>query len=195
MTTTMLHKTDGPTHIPHNGTTPNTLDLIITNNTHNISDIKSHTLPSDHLAVEFQLGEQDVRGMGRKVYNYGGANWLSFRSLMNGIQLVSDIPDIATLDRMVREYTDNIRKVADKTISLKTIKDVADRIATAFEKYHDTPETTPQTQLLVNNTIHNYFLSKPIGSITSHDFLTTSAGPDGIQNILLKTSHGKRSYN
>ncbi|KAK9709967.1 hypothetical protein QE152_g26310 [Popillia japonica] len=59
--------------------------------------------------------------MGRKVYNYSGANWLSFRSLMNGIQLVSDIPDIATLDRMVREYTDNIRKVANKTISLKTI--------------------------------------------------------------------------
>lgn len=32
----MLHMTCRPTHIPHNGTASNTLDLIITNNVHNI---------------------------------------------------------------------------------------------------------------------------------------------------------------
>ncbi|KAK9679962.1 hypothetical protein QE152_g39531 [Popillia japonica] len=80
-------------------------------------------------------------------------------------------------------------------------QDIAERIATAFEQYHNTPETTPQTEHLVNNTIHNYFLNKPIDPNTTHDFLTSPAeikrliklspslkapGPDGIQNILLK---------
>ncbi|KAK9679961.1 Endonuclease-reverse transcriptase [Popillia japonica] len=66
----MLHTTYGPTHVPHNGTTPNTLCTQLTG----LPTCRTmpHTLPSDHVALEFHLGELDARGMSRRVYDYGG---------------------------------------------------------------------------------------------------------------------------
>ncbi|GJQ85300.1 hypothetical protein Trydic_g21743, partial [Trypoxylus dichotomus] len=67
----VIHDPGKFTHFPHNGTSPNTLDLVITSNVAEISRIKTRTLPSDHAALE------------------------------NEVPIVSDIPDIETLDSLV----------------------------------------------------------------------------------------------
>ncbi|KAK9694255.1 hypothetical protein QE152_g33648 [Popillia japonica] len=79
----ILHIPYEPTHIPHNGTACNTLDLVLSANVANISDIKTRTLPSDHLALEFRLGEQDERNPGRKVFHYAKADWARFKHILN----------------------------------------------------------------------------------------------------------------
>lgn len=72
-----------PTHFPVNSNSnPSTIDIILTNNKHNISDPQtSIDLTSDHLPVHFNINcscipiKTDV-----KISDYANANWLAFKN-------------------------------------------------------------------------------------------------------------------
>ncbi|GJQ88011.1 hypothetical protein Trydic_g12935 [Trypoxylus dichotomus] len=57
----ILHDPGEYTHFPHNGTSPNTLDLVITSNVAEIFSIKTRTLPSDHAALQRHPGYRNAR--------------------------------------------------------------------------------------------------------------------------------------
>ncbi|KAK9710042.1 hypothetical protein QE152_g26270 [Popillia japonica] len=132
------------THIRHNGTACNTLDLLPTANT-NISDIKTRTLPSDHLALEFRLGEQDERTPERKRSNK------YLRTERHQITVIEDEEGSAV-------FRD---------------RDIAEKIASAFESYHATPNTSDQTELQVQSALNNFFLQNPIFPVRSQQYITS----------------------
>ncbi|GJQ69637.1 hypothetical protein Trydic_g19879, partial [Trypoxylus dichotomus] len=117
----ILHDPGKFTHFPHNGTSPNTLDLVITSNVAEISRIKTRTLPSDHAALEFSVNGVEAPARRVRLPDYSRANWQSFRAILNEAPIVSDIPDIETLDTLVAAVGAAIRKAADKTIPTRTV--------------------------------------------------------------------------
>ncbi|GJQ87840.1 hypothetical protein Trydic_g1808 [Trypoxylus dichotomus] len=97
-----------------NNVNGNTLHRFINNN-------NTRTLPSDHAALEFSVNGVEAPARRVRLPDYSRANWQSFRAILNEVPIVSDIPDIETLDTLVAAVGAAIRKAADKTIPTETV--------------------------------------------------------------------------
>ncbi|KAK9731965.1 hypothetical protein QE152_g13150 [Popillia japonica] len=75
----LLSNTAGPTHIPRNGNTPSTIDLVLARNVPHVDDMETGDLSSDHLPVLFTIGDVRRRSIGTIANDYGKANWQRFR--------------------------------------------------------------------------------------------------------------------
>lgn len=53
-------------------------------------------------------------------------------------------------------------------------RDIAEKIASAFESYHATPNTSDQTELQVQSALNNFFLQNPIFPVRSQQYITSS---------------------
>ncbi|GJQ87839.1 hypothetical protein Trydic_g1807 [Trypoxylus dichotomus] len=88
----------------------------------------------------------------------------------------------------------------DGTAALQD-RDIAASLAGAFEQYHNTPETDPATEELVEESLRSFYLKSPIFPETALEFLTSpgcirkhiskssslkAPGNDNIQNHVLK---------
>lgn len=117
----ILFHPDTPTHYPSNGTTPTVIDLILAANTYNIQEPTTEAMPSDHSAINFQLGAAHTNMLERIVLDYSKANWNKFRSILQAEPMVHSIQDTQTLEDAVLRITKNINAAANKSIPNKTI--------------------------------------------------------------------------
>ncbi|GJQ78659.1 hypothetical protein Trydic_g11762 [Trypoxylus dichotomus] len=83
--------------------------------------IRTRTLPSDHAVLEFSANSVKAPADRVRIPNYSKVNWQSFRTILNEVPIVSDIPDIETLDSLVAAVGTMIRQAAEKMIPRKTI--------------------------------------------------------------------------
>lgn len=76
-----IHHSATPTHFPASGTTPSTIDLMLTNTTLHLSAIVAlaHEMRSDHApivcSIEADINTKDTA----KMYNFNQADWLRYR--------------------------------------------------------------------------------------------------------------------
>lgn len=74
-----------PTHYPHSGTTPSTIDIMLTNSSLFISPITAHIdqLKSDHSPITCTIDADTTTNSMNKSLDYRRANWLSYESFLN----------------------------------------------------------------------------------------------------------------
>lgn len=107
-----------PTYYPVNSTNnPSTIDIIITNNKHSISNPStSIDFTSDHLPVRFNIENLALNSKPEcEIFDYSNANWYAFQShLRNTIQIndlnISNIQNKAQIDNMLEKLTEEINR-------------------------------------------------------------------------------------
>ena len=108
---------------------PSTLDIILTNISHNISDPKTVTqLSSDHLPVVFKiLRTKPIVIPNKSIFNYRAANWESFQNhINNNIDLtelnLQSIKHPKQLDHMIKNINNYITHNKAHNIAVPRIK-------------------------------------------------------------------------
>lgn len=117
----MLLHTQDPTHIPDNGTTPSTVDLILSRNVASIGSLTTDTLPSDHVGILFTINDVTQKQSRRCYQDYSKANWGLFRQLLSQRDVVYKIDDITDLESITAKFTSSIKDAIEKSIPKKTI--------------------------------------------------------------------------
>lgn len=101
----MVHYPDTPTHFPHSGANPSTIDLMITKGVSGIDLIGTDdSFSSDHVPILFALDFDVDRSAipARVVKDFSKANWLGFTTFID-----REIPQLITaLDKMPVENHD-----------------------------------------------------------------------------------------
>lgn len=154
---------DEHTHIPSNAkNSPSTIDLVLTNKLHDISDLKISDLSSDHCAVIFQIDTSAKLDFRPKTYlDYANANWSKFQHFIHKNIEIVNIQDKLTepkeIDAHIKLFTDIIleaQKIAvprsicaqyklnlpDDLVEIIKIKNVIKR------KWHRTRDETIKAQ-------------------------------------------------
>ncbi|KAK9708143.1 hypothetical protein QE152_g27391 [Popillia japonica] len=117
----LLHFPDEPTHTPANGTTPSVVDLVLAKNVRDVGDITVRVMSSDHVALEFQLGEGPVKTAKRRVMDYSRANWMLFRQMLNQRAVNNRLESAEDLESAVTTLTEDIVRAAKRSIPLKIV--------------------------------------------------------------------------
>lgn len=106
---------------------PSTIDLVITNGLHKISEFKCTPLSSDHLGVSFTIFTEDkFKSMPDEFsYNYQMADWDRYRKIIHhhSRYLPSTTDDIHTtndVDVLINDFTELIKSARKKSIPTKT---------------------------------------------------------------------------
>lgn len=83
-----LQHTDEPTHLPHAGTTPSTIDVVLTNSIQSNATISAiNDLSSDHLPILYSIEAATLPYKPQKFADYKNANWNQFNTLMSSASL------------------------------------------------------------------------------------------------------------
>ena len=110
-----LHFPDSPTHYPHSGRTPSTLDLILTKGFTSISGITvDPCLSSDHRPVLFELtdGVELADIPHQIVKDFSSADWRRYSSMINASLSdvdTNNINSVEKIDEVVSLLTGSIR--------------------------------------------------------------------------------------
>lgn len=116
-----IHHPNAPTHYPHSGTTPSTIDILLSNSTLYISPLNAHCdqLMSDHTPVTCIIDAVTLDESPIKLPNYKLADWKKFREHINNkIDLNNDF----TINDASPELINNaINKLCSTIIEAKTI--------------------------------------------------------------------------
>lgn len=116
----LLHTAD-PTHFPDNGTTPTTVDLILTKNVGSINNISTDTLPSNHAGVLFTIGDVSGSRYQRVFWDYGKANWALFRLILGEEGMCYKIHSIEDLEGATTKFTASIVEATNRAVPKKTV--------------------------------------------------------------------------
>lgn len=126
----VLHNTLTPTHFPHSGATPSVIDLLLTNLSTPIHDVKvlADQLSSDHRPVLCRIEGNTVRQT-KKCFNYKFANWRRYAQIItNGVSNVT--PQSTTdIDAILQRLTTLILDARRQSIPLFTPNCTALRLA------------------------------------------------------------------
>lgn len=134
-----------PTHIPSDPQkTPSTIDLLLTNGIHNISQLSTSTSSSDHEYVHFniQLTDDVAKLPPRKIPLFKEADWNKYRDILDSeFEVYEDVPlaDIENtqqIDALINDFTETILRaqadsvpfVIPKRYHFKIEKDTLDKI-------------------------------------------------------------------
>lgn len=119
----VIHHSQTPTYYPpqNKAIYPSTIDIVITNNLHSISQIvTSNVLTSDHLPIEFSIDLCEIITSPQKTtLRYDLANWQKFKNnLDNVILLNTQLLTVNDID----ESLSNFSKLITDSISLSVPK-------------------------------------------------------------------------
>lgn len=93
-----------PTHYPHSGATPSTIDIMISNSSLFISPLTAHVdqLKSDHSPITCLIDADTVDKTTKKSLDYRRANWVNYEEYLNSrIDLNTDFDSSAVTDSTV----------------------------------------------------------------------------------------------
>jgi hypothetical protein len=120
-----IHFPPTSTRIPLSGRQlPSTLDLVLTNGFHDISDISAQTaLSSDHLPVTFKVAIDTQREVPEHfVFQYKNADWNHFRQILDlNFDLSFSLDRIQSnndIDLMVQNFTNCLLEARNATVPL-----------------------------------------------------------------------------
>lgn len=106
---------------------PSTLDLLITNGLHDVSDLNCIPLSSDHLGVVFKvlIGEKFKSTQIKATYNFNLADWNCYRKTIHhhSLSLLSSADNITTtndIDELINNFTNLIKIAREKSIPTTT---------------------------------------------------------------------------
>lgn len=128
-----IHYPDTPTHFPHNGNRPSTIDLMISRGLSTPSDlITDDSFTSDHVPVLCTLKLDVKRSIDPKCYykDYNGTNWDDFRHFIDSsistssFDLENANADVTTgeIDLATSSLVDLIVQADEKFVPLKVKK-------------------------------------------------------------------------
>lgn len=96
-----IHFSANPTHYPHSGATPSTLDILLTNSPVHISPLIAYEdeLPSDHAPVVCTI-DADVETRDRSIiYHFDRANWIAYKiHVNNSINRQAEFTNVNEID-------------------------------------------------------------------------------------------------
>lgn len=117
----MIYHTDEPTHFPHSGRTPSTIDLVLSNISSPI-ELTTHNdqMQSDHRPVISTNGEFERPVLKR--YDYSKADWNKYRRIMDhNINSITSLESIDEIDRSIESFTKYIYDARANSIPLQRI--------------------------------------------------------------------------
>lgn len=124
----LVHFPDTPTHFPHCGNLPSTIDLFITKGFPNpLYPTTDNSLHSDHVPVlttlEFHIERQKLRNNAPR--DYFRADWKGYRRFIE-LNIATDASTTALhneneIDAAIENFTDLILKAEDQFVPLKPI--------------------------------------------------------------------------
>ena len=121
----VIHHSDSPTHFPHSGMTPSTIDFLISNSSLFVSPLTAHDdqLMSDHAPVTCTLDAGALNLKSAKYLDFKKANWLLFRKHVDeNIDLVNTLnsttPTSAEIDEVITCLKSTIMTARDKSVPL-----------------------------------------------------------------------------
>lgn len=119
-----IHSPNAPTLIPAVGTV-SVVDLVLSKNILGIADPKVEIdLSSDHLPVTFSIPRHSDNLNDLRIYNFGKANWRSFKSIMSAATHLinsscSMLDTKETIDTCISTLEDSMRLAVDRSIPKK----------------------------------------------------------------------------
>lgn len=114
-----IRHSGSPTHYPHSGRTPSTIDLLLTNTPIFITPLTSldNELPSDHAPVICCLDTDILPKPLAKIPNYKRANWKKYQDFINSNINLND--DFNINNASIENIENSITKVTDTIIKAK----------------------------------------------------------------------------
>lgn len=96
-----IHFSANPTHYPHSGATPSTLDILLSNSPVHISPLIAYEdeLPSDHAPVVCRI-DADVESRDRSIiYQFDRADWIAYKiHVNNSIDRLAEFTNATEID-------------------------------------------------------------------------------------------------
>lgn len=125
-----LHAPRTPTHYPHAGTTPSTMDLLLTNSSTPISGLCSldDYGMSDHRPIFFQL-HYAFETSSRVSYRYDGTNWNEFREFIDNRNLTAALDTPTDIDDAISRITAIILAARDTHTPTSVFRERTARVA------------------------------------------------------------------
>lgn len=106
-------------------TNPSTIDLVLTNGLHSMSEPECHTTSSDHNAITFTINMDNkvVRNVERLSYDYENANWDVYRGIIhyhistNSLN-ITEIENIEQIEQHIEKFQKLIEHARDRAVPL-----------------------------------------------------------------------------
>lgn len=124
-----IHHPDSPTHYPHSGATPSTIDILLSSSALYISPLSSHDsqLMSDHAPVSCEVDANVIEKTVHKSPDYKRANWKMYEDYLNlSIDLNDDfdssVPSKSSIDAAIQKLTDNIIESRNRAVPFNVRK-------------------------------------------------------------------------
>lgn len=125
-----LHAPSTPTHYPHAGTTPSTIDLLLTNSTAPINGLCSldNYGMSDHRPIYCQL-PCTFEISPRVLHRYDGTNWDGYREFIDNRSFAAALDTPADIDDTISRLTAIIMAARDSHTPTATFRERSARLA------------------------------------------------------------------
>lgn len=125
----ILHSPGSPTHFPHSGATPSTIDLFITNSTCPVVNIGTLDYPiSDHYPVLCQLNLSPTKVI-EKTFRYDLADWKKFRENIVESAFLPNTDSGPAIDDSIAKLTEIILRARDTAVPRAIHRDFINKIA------------------------------------------------------------------
>lgn len=122
----LIHNTPSPTHFPHSGKTPSTIDLLLTNTSLYIPQIFTleNVLTSDHMPIICEILGNLPRAPLKEIPNYKQANWTAFQRFIElGTNLEDLLITIDDIDAAVARFNKLIIDARTHAVPMSKQKD------------------------------------------------------------------------
>lgn len=115
--------TDSPTHYPTNGTTPSTIDILVTKNTNYVINLQQYCcLDSDHNPVYAKMPDIKKQFNPLFVRSFHNTNWAEFRTTINNkLTMTKDLDTTVKLDNCLKNFTATLTDAINKHSKLVKI--------------------------------------------------------------------------
>lgn len=123
----VIHHPFTPTNFPpQSRANPSTIDLILSNSLHNISQPITHdNLNSDHLPVTFTIDCNATKQIvNKEYYSYNDANWIAYKMHINANTCLKNfrIESVAEIDEAIIKLNSIILEAKNKAVPLKILR-------------------------------------------------------------------------
>lgn len=127
-----VHNTTTPTHFPHCGTTPSTIDLLLTNS--NLSIPQMHTLEnvllSDHTPVIISFQANTERQPPAMIPDYKRANWMKYQQIINSnIDLETNLNSTNSIEKAIEDLVALIKLAKNESVPVTKKRDPVQNIS------------------------------------------------------------------
>lgn len=116
-----IHHSSSPTHYPHCGTTPSTIDIMLSNSALQISPLNAHAyeLSSDHAPVVCTITAAIETKEPTQMYNFKQADWIAYQIYINNeIDPNSMFTNSGDIDNGIEHMVRTIHAAKERSVPL-----------------------------------------------------------------------------